>query len=65
MRALLLCGLLVGCAAQPVATEKPAPIVKERDCPALPTVPRGADRHTLLSIIAMQAELYARCAGGD
>lgn len=65
MRTLLLCGLLAGCAVQPAAVEKPIPVVKERDCPILPKVPRGADRNTLLAIIELQAGLYRRCAGAS
>lgn len=52
MRAILICLLLGGCAAPPVA----------RDCPALPTLKHGAARADLIDHIRVTADLYAQCA---
>lgn len=64
MRLALICVALAGCATAPTApVDAQKPVARQtRNCPALPTVPPGANRTTLLNIIAAQAEMYAGCA---
>lgn len=53
MKAILICLLLVGCAAAPPAS---------RDCPALQTLKPGAVRADMINHIRVTADLYAQGA---
>lgn len=64
MRAFLLMALLTAACATAEPEPAPAKAPPARNCPPLPAVPAGANRATLLQIIALQAELYGRCAEG-
>lgn len=69
MRAFILAVLLSGCssaaeirsASAPPAPPKSAAV---RDCPPLPTLPKGAGRKAMLAHIDKTAGLYAQCATG-
>lgn len=64
IRIALLCALLAGCAAAPVAPVEPAAEVR-RDCPPLPQLRTKATRLEVRAHTQTIVRLYAACAGGD
>lgn len=63
MKAILLCMLLVGCAAPSEPVDVQAhPIAAAEQCPPLPMLKRGAGRKDMLAHIDTTARMYADCA---